>query len=285
MKKKDLEDKNSGVNDRAPAETVEQLELDLVTSTETALEQEEDSRQEEIKFVDEIRETLQGVLSENTLRAYLADSRNFMGWCRESGHHAIPAEVATLVTYVEWMGTQYKAATIRRRLDSLRSVFYYLKLTNATKDPDVQRALKRCFRKIGRHQNQAIPLTKKYLIPMLKVCGNDIRGLRNRVLLQLGYESLRRRSEFCNLCFEDIDFYPNGVPYILLRFSKTDQFGNGRSIPISQELYELIKRWRRKIGAEDGFILRSVRRGGRVEESLNPESVNIILREIQMRTF
>ena len=48
-------------------------------------------------------------------------------------------------------------------------------------------------------------------------------------------ETMRRRSELCAK-FEDIDRAPNGKPIIKLNFSKTDQFGTGKVIPISKEL-------------------------------------------------
>ena len=70
--------------------------------------------------------------------------------------------------------------------------------------------------------------------------------------------------------FEDVNVNPKGQPFILLNFSKTDQFGSGTVIPISDDLFELIKRWQKKTGVKSGYILRSVNKGGRVGESLKP---------------
>ena len=67
-------------------------------------------------------------------------------------------------------------------------------------------------------------------------------GIRNHVLLRLGYETMRRRSEVCAFKFEDIDCTPNGKPIIKLNFSKTDQFGTGKVLPISEELLTLIEK-------------------------------------------
>ena len=236
-------------------------------------------------MIKEIREKLHGAVSKNTERAYLSDFRQFCHWCREQGHTPVPAEVAILVAYIEWMTKFYKSDTIRRRIDSLGSIFFYLKQPNATKDSEVNLAFKRMYRKLGRHQQQASPLTRPMLNRMLKVCGSSTGGLRNQVLLRLGYESLRRRSELCSFRFEDIHHYPNGAAYILLRFSKTDQLGNGRPVPISPELQALIERWRRKIRAVDGEILRSVARNGRVGTSLHPSSINRILKDVQQEAF
>jgi len=68
-----------------------------------------------------------------------------------------------------------------------------------------------------------------------------IRGLRDQVLLHLGYETMRRRSELCRFKFEDVELLPNGRAGIRLAFSKTDQFGSGKLISISKELHDLIE--------------------------------------------
>jgi integrase len=178
-----------------------------------------------------------------------------------------------------------KSATISKRINSLGSVFKLSRLPDPTKDPDVILALKRMYRRIGRAQDQAYPLTREILDKLLKVCGHDVSGIRDRVLLILGYETMRRRSELCSMRFEDVDVNPKGQPFILLNFSKTDQFGTGTVIPISIDLFELIQSWQKKIGAQSGYIIRSVNKGGRVGESLNPASVSRLLQDLQDQAF
>ena len=113
---------------------------------------------------------------------------------------------------------------------------------NPTNQPEVILAIKRMHRKIGRAQQQATPLTKPLLIQLLSNCDNRVRGLRSQVLLRLGYETMRRRSELCAFKFEDICQAANGKPAIRLNFSKTDQFGTGKVLPISQELFDFISK-------------------------------------------
>jgi integrase len=56
---------------------------------------------------------------------------------------------------------------------------------------------------------------------MLVTCDLDNPcGLRNAVMLELGYHSMRRGEEICSLRFEDIQMRPNGKMAILLRRSK-----------------------------------------------------------------
>ena len=67
-------------------------------------------------------------------------------------------------------------------------------------------------------------------------------GIRNQVLLRLGYETMRRRSELCAFKFEDICQAPNGKPAIRLNFSKTDQFGTRKDITNQPRTVQLIRK-------------------------------------------
>jgi integrase len=91
---------------------------------------------------------------------------------------------------------------------------------------------------------------------------------------------MRRRSELCAFKFEDIGKGANGKPAIRLNFSKTDQFGAGKILPISQELFDLIEKWRSMI-SDEGYILRSISRHGHIGESLHPASISTILKALQ----
>lgn len=235
--------------------------------------------------IDDLFAKFNGAFAPNTIRAYRNDFKHYLAWCEENQKTAIPPEADSLADYVEDMSLSMKSATISRRINSLGSVFRLSRLPDPTKDPDVILALKRMYRRIGRAQKQAYPLTREILDKLLKVCGRGVSGLRNRVLLNLGYETMRRRSELCSMRFEDVNVSPKGQPFILLNFSKTDQFGSGTVIPISDDLFELIRRWQKKTGVKSGYILRSVNKGGGVGESLKPGSVSRLLRDLQDKAF
>ena len=108
-----------------------------------------------------------------------------------------PATAETMAMYVDYLSENNKSATIRRRINSLGTVLKLSKNHDPTKQPEVILALKRMHRKIGRAQEQATPLTKSLLNQLLNNCDNSIMGIRNQVLLRLGYETMRRRSELC----------------------------------------------------------------------------------------
>ena len=231
-------------------------------------------------MIDDILAKFDGAFAENTIRAYRSDFIQYQAWCSHNKIDSIPATADAMAQYVDYLATVKKSATIRRRINSLGTVLKLSKHYNPTNQPEVILAIKRMHRKIGRAQQQATPLTKPLLNQLLSNCDNSLRGLRNKVLLRLGYETMRRRSELCAFKFEDIDHAPNGKTIIRLKFSKTDQYGSGKILPISEELISLLQRWEGIVGV-DGCILRSINRHGHIGNNLNPASISTILKTLQ----
>ena len=235
-------------------------------------------------MIDEILASFDGAFAENTLRAYRSDFTHYEKWCAAHGWPQIPATAERLALYIEEMSTKYKSATIRRRLNSLSSLFYLTRNPNPVRDPEVTLAMKRMHRQIGRAQKQASPLTLKYLEQMKRKCDNSNRGMRDKVLLQLGYETMRRRSEICAFKFEDLEQMPNGKYSLFLRQSKTDQYAQGKLIPISDTLSKLVLKWQKRVGADQGPILRRIRKDDAIGEQLSSASVCNILVDLQYRS-
>ena len=231
-------------------------------------------------MINDIFAKFDGAFAKNTIRAYRSDFIQYQTWCFENGLRPIPATADTMAMYVDYLSGNNKSATIRRRINSLGTVLKLSQNDDPTKDPEVILALKRMHRKIGRAQEQATPLTKPLLNQLLSNCDDSIRGLRNQVLLRLGYETMRRRSELCAFKFEDICKGANGKPAIRLNFSKTNQFGTGKILPMSQALLDLLEKWRGMI-SDEGFILRSISRHGNVGSNLHPASVSTLLKGLQ----
>ena len=192
-------------------------------------------------MIDEIFQRFDGAFAENTIRAYRSDFEQYSKWCAKKSISPIPATADNLAMYVDDLSHTCKSATIRRRVNSLGTVSKLSGNPDPSKDPQVILALKRMHRKIGRHQKQATPLTYDAVEQLLSLCTNDTRGLRNQVLLLIGYETMRRRSEICSFRFEDMQHSPALGNVLWLRKSKTDQFGEGRPIAISDRLFNLIQ--------------------------------------------
>jgi integrase len=234
-------------------------------------------------MIDEPFGRFDGAFSENTLRAYWSDFQQYESWCATKDQPSIPATAELIAEYVDFMATENKSATIRRRINSLGTIFMLSKHPDPTKEPEVVLALKRMHRKIGRQQKQATPLTKDILEQMLLQCDDCTRGLRDQVLLRLGYETMRRRSEICGFTFDDLTDTPRRGPAIRLIKSKSDQEGASKLIPISHDLVNLILKWQAH-SIPDGAILRSVDGHGNVGPQLRLGSVCTILNRLLAKT-
>ena len=231
-------------------------------------------------MIDDMLAKFDGAFAENTIRAYRSDFIQYQTWCSQNNIDSIPATADVMAQYVDYLSTIRKSATIRRRINSLGTVLKLSKHYDPTNQPEVILAIKRMHRKIGRAQQQATPLTKPLLNKLLSTCDDSTRGLRNQVLLRVGYETMRRRSELCAFKFEDICKGANGKPAIRLNFSKTDQFGTGKILPITQELFDLLEKWRSMI-SDEGYILRSINRHRGFGNNLHPASVSTLLKGLQ----
>lgn len=81
---------------------------------------------------------------------------------------------------------------------------------------------------------------------ILNATGDDAKGLRDRALLRLAYDTMRRRSELVDVLIEDLEARTDGSGVILLRFSKTDQEGEGKRLPISKDTMVACHAWLKK---------------------------------------
>jgi integrase len=112
-------------------------------------------------------------------------------------------------------------------------------------------------------------LTLGNLRRMLDALPADLRGVRNRAILLLGFAGAFRRSELASLDVRDLTFSAEGLR-VLLRRSKTDQEGAGRGIgiPFSADPamcpVRAVRAWLDGTGLTHGPVLRAVDGRGRV---------------------
>ncbi len=198
----------------------------------------------------------------NTLRAYRADMEEFIDHCATTRVSPLPADPFVVAQFlIDATGNGVKASTIRRKVSSISAVHRLSYLVDPTKHPEVKIAVRKVNRKLGTRFKQAYPINRDLLERMLTVCNSDLQGLRDRMLLLLAYESLRRRSELVSLRIEDIVFSADGTSTILLRDSKTDQTGEGTLISLGNRTTTAIRDWLKISKLTDGHLLRGIRRG------------------------
>lgn len=158
----------------------------------------------------------------NTIRAYKADFEEFIRFCENCNVPALPADADTVARFViESSQSGQRAASIRRKLVAITAVHRFSRHPDPTKDTEVKLAIRKMHRKLGRAMGQAHGITENLLQCLLAATSDDLRGKRDRALLYLAYDTMRRRSELVSLRVDDIRF-TEGTVSLFLRKSKTD---------------------------------------------------------------
>ena len=234
-----------------------------------------------------LRETLckiEGAYAPATIRAYRADFAAFIEFCESLELDVWPASPETVALFVEKLSDgRLKSASIRRSVAGISTIYRLNRMPDPTKDPEVLIAMRRMHRKLGREARQAKAINQPCLEKVLAATGNDLRGIRDRVLLLLGYDTLCRRSELVSLKIDDIEERWVGEKtriLIRLRKSKTDQHRSGRFLTITERTQAAIEDWLEATGLHSGYLLRGVDNGGKVTEDLKAGQVNRIYKRL-----
>ena len=118
----------------------------------------------------------------------------------------------------------------------------------------------------------------------------DIKKLRNKALLLLGFSGGFRRNELISLDIEDIEFVFEGLK-ILVKRSKTDQFGEGftKGIPhFADSLYcpvTNLKRWINVSKIKKGPLFTRFTKGSKITNCrLTDQSVALIIKDYLKKT-
>jgi len=174
--------------------------------------------------------------STNTLRAYQSDYNDFSLFCSKNGFQAMPTQPKILALYITHLASYSKYSTLKRRLASISIIHKTKGHYIDTKHPIIVENLMGIKRTNGSNQKGKKPL----LINDLKLLINaideskekNIRKIRDKALVLIGFAGGFRRSELVDIEYEDIEFVEEGVK-IFVKRSKTDQSGEGmtKAIP------------------------------------------------------
>jgi site-specific recombinase XerD len=202
---------------------------------------------------------IEGAYAPNTIRAYKADMGEFILYCAKNSTCALPAAPVDNAKFLlTTMSSGIKSATIRRKVASISAVHRLSNFDDPTKHTEVKLCVRKINRQLGSRFDQAYPVTRAVMDKLLAFCCDDLRGLRNKALLLLAYDSMRRRAELVSLRIEDIQMSDKGTCSILLRRSKTDQTSSGHWIHLSKETTILLNTWLQAADISAGFILRGI---------------------------
>ncbi len=218
--------------------------------------------------------------SANTIRGYRSDFAHFESWCLEQGKCPLPATPELVAEYVRAFTEDSAPATNRRRITAIMRIHRVCGFPDPTKAEIVYLSLRRMHRLKGRRQRQAHGLRAKLRDRLLSTCGDSLRGLRDRAIIMVGYDTLCRRAELVALRIEDIERLDDDAASILVRRSKSDALGEGKLAYLSPETTTTLTAWLNAAGLEDGPIFRRIWRSGKVgTAALNPYSITRLLKE------
>jgi len=173
--------------------------------------------------------------AQNTLRAYQADFKDFKLFCIKNGLVALPTEPKILSIYLTHLSSFCKFSTLKRRLASIKVIHKIKGHYLDTKHPIITENLLGIKRVYGVKQKSKKPLLindLKLIINQINEEKNEIKKLKNKSLILIGFAGGFRRSELVSIEYDDVDFVPEGVK-IFIKRSKTDQTGEGmtKAIP------------------------------------------------------
>ena len=213
------------------------------------------------------------LLCANTERARRADLALYANWCRGRGLTAVPAEPGTVAAFVDAMAATRAPATVRRYVASLAIAHRAAGHPGATRAVPVRLAVERMYRRYGRRQAQARGLTWPLRLRLLEAAGDRLIDLRNRALLGVAYDAMLRRSELVALRVSDFETERAGGATLLVRRGKTDPEGCGAMAYLARDTVALVSEWLARSHVTDGALFRSVAKGGRLGDGLDPSQV------------
>lgn len=233
-------------------------------------------------FAADVKRYLDSALARNTIAAYKGDIDRFIGW-----GGAVPCSPDMLVAYLVTHAPTHAVATLSRWTVSISRAHALCGYPDPAKNEIVKLTLRGIKRQHGRPQRQASPVTKEDMILMLSHAPGNLRGIRDRALLLLGFSCALRRSELCAVQAEDIEFTAQGLVLTIPR-SKTDQDSNGQKVgvPFGRSKIcpvQAVKDWLAVSGIMAGPVFRAVEKNAVTRQAICDRTVSNIVKAYAKR--
>jgi site-specific recombinase XerD len=234
---------------------------------------------------EETLKNLQNSKASNTVRAYKSDFKDFGLFCVQNGFKNLPTDPKIVSLYLTHLSAkEVKLSTIRRRLVSIGVIHKMKGHYLDTKHPVIVENLMGIKRRKGTVQKGKKPILINELKKILKVI-EDIKKLRDKSIILIGFSGGFRRNEIVSLDYEDLDFVHEGLK-ITIKRSKTDQFGEGsiKALPYFEESVYcpvvILKRWLNISKISKGPLFRRFTKGSKLTNyRLTDQTVALIIKD------
>lgn len=157
------------------------------------------------RLVETARDYARQAASENTLKAYAKDWAHFARWCRMRGADPLPSSPQLIGLYIADLAAPggrapaLSVSSIERRLSGLTWGYAQRGKRLDRKDRHIASVLAGIRRKHARPPTQKEAILPDDLRDMLATLPHDLRGLRDRAILLIGFAGGLRRSEIVSL--------------------------------------------------------------------------------------
>ena len=232
---------------------------------------------------------LQNSKANNTVRAYKSDFDDFGLFCAQNGFKSLPSDPKVVSLYLTYLSTKdVKMSTLKRRLVSIGVIHKLKGHYLDTKHPSIIENMMGIKRRKGSIQKGKKPLlinNLKILINVIdKEKNEEIKKLRDRSIILIGFSGGFRRNEIVSLDYDDLEFVQEGLK-ISLKRSKTDQFGEGsvKGLPYFENSKYCpvisIKKWIEISKISSGAIFRRFIKGSKLSHNrLTDQSVALLIK-------
>jgi len=233
---------------------------------------------------------LQSSKAKNTVRAYKSDFNDFGLFCAKNGFKSLPSEPKIVSLYLTYLSTKdAKMSTLKRRLVSIGVIHRLKGHYLDTKHPSIIENIMGIKRRKGSIQKGKKPILISHLKNLIDVIdqqnNQDIKKLRDRSIILIGFSGGFRRNEIVSLDYDDLDFVEEGLK-IQIRRSKTDQFGEGftKALPYfdgSQYCPVVsLKKWIEISKIKSGAIFRRFSKGSKLSNNrLTDQTIALLIKE------
>ncbi|RWL88908.1 MAG: integrase [Mesorhizobium sp.] len=158
-------------------------------------------------LVETARDYADNASSQNTRDAYAKDWRHFSSWCRRQGFEPLPPDPKVIGLYISACAAggaklgapALSVATIERRLSGLAWNFTQRGFGLDRADRHIATVLAGIRRKHAKPPRVKEAVLGDDLLAMIATLGHDLRGLRDRAILLIGFAGGLRRSEIVGL--------------------------------------------------------------------------------------